>query len=131
VGTAFPIGRSAHLWKPQETCLGAGNRARRGPRRPRARLVLLQSERPVTHPSEALWRSGGPLLALATLGWLLLGVVVGALAAVVLVWAVLRVRRPPSSAPRPRTGRPAGEDPDAVAADFLLSVAELPGVEAA
>jgi PAS domain S-box-containing protein len=48
----------------------------------------------VTDPSEALWRSGEPLLALASLGWLLLGIAFGAIAALVVGAAVVRFRRP-------------------------------------
>jgi PAS domain S-box-containing protein len=65
----------------------------------------------VTYASEALWRAGGSLLALASVGWLLLGVALGAMGAAFVIVAVRRLRgraRPPAPPAVPAiTGDPA------------------------
>ncbi len=44
----------------------------------------------MTQPSEALWQTGGSLLASLALGWLLAGIAVGAIAAASAAWALRR-----------------------------------------
>jgi two-component system phosphate regulon sensor histidine kinase PhoR len=82
----------------------------------------------VTQPSEALWRSGGPLLASVAVGWLLLGLVLGAIAAGVVALVLGRRRAPLLPA---GGSAPSGAGPDEVAAALLRQVEELPHVESA
>ncbi len=83
----------------------------------------------MTQPSEALWRTGGPLLASPPVGWLLLGIAAGAVAAV-LVLLLLRRFRVQQDAPAPREPTIVGGDLLAVAASLLRRVREVPAVEA-
>src|SRR5437764_143920 len=97
--------------------------------RPRAGCSV-QSGRPVTQPGEALWHTGGPLLASLAVGWFLLGIAAGAVLAALFLAVWSRSRRP-TAVSSSRSASRTGGDPEEVAATFLERVGDLPGVEAA
>ena len=84
----------------------------------------------MTQPGEALWHTGGPLLASLAVGWFLLGIAAGAVLAALFLAVWSRSRRPTAVSSSRSASRTGGE-PEEVAATFLERIGDLPGVEAA